>query len=339
MKLSQIISNIKEFNKRHKINISWLWLWIIIVFSIFIGINSFYFINNSTLNTTSEIHEANNNYKYISPLLECNTTSNIESQENIDLKNLINSIITYETDNNNITDAAVYIRDLNNGPWIGINLTEKFSPASLLKVPILITYLKLAENNPKLLQEKIRTENIDPDTLDQNISPEKKIINGQEYTTLDLLTRMITYSDNSAANALVGSVNDTILNQIYSDFNINTPTSGQLENFMTVLDYSSFFRILYNSSYLNHDMSELALKILTKSTFKNGIASGLPKDIVSAHKFGERIINGESQLHDCGIVYIPGKNYLICIMTRGDDFSKMEQTIQKISAETYKAYK
>jgi len=150
---------------------------------------------------------------------------------------------------------------------------------------------------------------------------------------------MITYSDNSAANALVGNVNDEILNQIYSNFNINIPTTDQPENFMTILDYSSFFRTLYNSSYLNHDMSELALKILTKSTFKNGIAGGLPKDIIVAHKFGERIIDKKSQLHDCGIVYIPRKNYLICVMTRGDDFSNMELTIQKISAEVYKAYK
>jgi len=124
---------------------------------------------------TSEIHESNNNYKYISPLLECNAP-NLESHKNIDLKNLIISIIKDESSNNDITDAAVYIRDLNNGPWIGINLTEKFSPASLLKVPILITYLKLAENNPKLLQEKIRIENIDSNSLSQNISPEKKLL-------------------------------------------------------------------------------------------------------------------------------------------------------------------
>jgi len=338
MKLSQIVLNIKLFNNQHRLNVSWFFFCLIIIFSIFITIVSLNFINSSSPTEVGEIHQiGNNKYKYISPLLEC-TSPSLGDQESINLKNQITAIITDETNKNNISDAAVYIRDLNNGPWIGINAIEKFSPASLLKVPILITYLKLAEDDSNLLQKKIQIDVIDPKALDQNIVPEKEIIGGQKYTVLELLIRMISYSDNLSANTLIKNIDDQKLNKIYSDLNISIPTGGQLENFMTVVDYASFFRILYNSSYLDRDMSELALGLLTKSSFEAGLVAGLPEGTVLAHKFGERNFEGKLQLHDCGIVYIPKNNYLICVMTRGDDLSKMEKAIQVISAETYKYY-
>jgi hypothetical protein len=43
-----------------------------------------------------------------------------------------------------------------------------------------------------------------------------------------------------------------------------------------------------------------------------------------------------NQLHDCGIIYYPGNPYLLCVMTRGTDWSALEKTIQTISAMTYK---
>ncbi len=50
---------------------------------------------------------------------------------------------------------GIYVRNLNNGPWFGINEDEKYSPASLMKVPILITFLKWIESDPNILTRKI----------------------------------------------------------------------------------------------------------------------------------------------------------------------------------------
>ncbi len=62
-----------------------------------------------------------------------------------------------------------------------------------------------------------------------------------------------------------------------------------------------------------------------------------------AQKFGERTlikkINGnvvaELELHDCGEVYRPDHNYLLCIMTRGNNFTKMANAIKDISKTVY----
>lgn len=284
--------------------------------------------------TKGELHQGG--YNYISPLLEC---SDIHDIKQSNLEDKLKNIIKKNVDNNNITYASLYFRDLNNGPWIGINEQEEFTPASLLKVPLMIAYLKLAEDDINILNDNITIEN-EVSNLSQNILPLQSVKLGETYTVDTLLKYMIMYSDNGAANALLQHMNPDYLDQIYNDFNIIAPGNNiQTENFMNVKDYASFFRILYNASYLNREMSEKALEILTSSQFDQGLKAGLPDNIKLAHKFGERVWLENKQLHDCGIVYKTNMPYLLCVMTRGGDFSKMSAVIKELSDTVYKDFK
>ena len=273
-------------------------------------------------------------YKYISPLLECDSfqpASLAYGEMSRNLQKLVDTDIASQK----IKNASIYFRDLNNGPWFGINEKEKFSPASLLKVPLLIAYLKLAETDPASLNKKLTVHDYKETVLSQNISPLAQVTVGKEYTVENLLEYMIKYSDNVAADTLLENMPPQDLENIYTDLNMQIPGTLGMENFMTVIDYASFFRILYNASYLDRAMSEKALQMLTVSDFTKGLAAGLPGSIEVAHKFGERKIGDEKQLHDCGIVYLKNNNYLLCVMTRGDDFSSMEQVIADISRQVY----
>lgn len=280
-----------------------------------------------------EVHQKG--YNYISPLLECGSSHDLGRN---DLKNKLEDVIEKNVKNRNINYASIYFRDLNNGPWIGINEKENFTPASLLKVPLMIAYLKIAETNPSILENEIMVTD-SGHTLSQNIIPLRNVEAGKSYKIKDLLEYMIIYSDNQAANTLINHIDINILNKIYLDLGIKSPEDGQPENFMSVRDYASFFRILYNASYLNRDMSEQALKILTHSQFNQGLSAGVPTQVPVAHKFGERVILGDKQLHDCGIVYKENMPYLLCIMTRGNDFNKMSSTIREISGLVYSEFK
>jgi beta-lactamase class A len=102
-----------------------------------------------------------------------------------------------------------------------------------------------------------------------------------------------------------------------------------------VKDYAGFFRILYNATYVSRTASEWILGALSESTFQKGIVAGVPRGTAIAHKFGERTIDDTTeQLHDCGIVY--GKNpYIICVMSRGKAYEKLEDFISAISKTTY----
>ena len=107
---------------------------------------------------------------------------------------------------------------------------------------------------------------------------------------------------------------------------------------LSVRQYASFFRLLYNASYLNRTHSEQALALMAGSSYVKGLAAGVPKSVPVAHKFGERgnlDANIRYQLHDCGIVYHPHTPYLLCIMTQGDDFARMERAIRDISRLFY----
>ena len=283
--------------------------------------------------------ERNNfGYKFINPLLECDAASFGTDTELDRLKTRIQSYIQQQTDGQKITFASVYYRDLNNGPWFGININELFSPSSLIKVPLMMAYLKAAETNPGLLDQQLtNTQTYDPASV--NFPPEITLVPNQKYTVRELIRRMIVYSDNLSYNLLNNNMDAQTVIKVYNDLgvDISKGTTDPNGNIISVKDYSSFFRILYNASYLNQDMSEFALNLLSQSKFNQGLVAGLPLHTLVAHKFGERqyLDTGQKQLHDCGIVYLPENPYLICIMTRGQDFNNLTGTIKDISSIIY----
>ncbi len=249
-----------------------------------------------------------------------------------------------------VIEAGVYFRDLEKGPTMGVNEYIQFSTASLLKVPTLLTYLKLAETNPNLLQEEIFIEAGLQDALNQAVQyfpPPDSIVENQHYTIDRLLYRLIVYSDNIASEMLnqyllsIQNNNIDYLLETYRELGL-IPEKTDNEFVLSVKRYSSVFRILYNASYLSIDMSEKALDLLSQSTFNEGIVTGVPAGTKVAHKFGERTIpatetgSGEvKQLHDCGIVYFPENPYMLCIMTRGYEFEKLETVLGDISRMVY----
>jgi hypothetical protein len=122
------------------------------------------------------------------------------------------------------------------------------------------------------------------------------------------------------------------LDDSYIDLGIEVPTDGDSYT-MSVRTYASFFRILYNGTYLPHVTSEALLATLSESTFTEGIVSGVPHGTVVSHKFGERTraATEPAQLHDCGIVYKEKNPYALCVMLRGDDIDTLAKVIAEIS--------
>lgn len=310
-----------------------LTLFLLIGVLIGLGLNYYYrtYISSPEGGSIKELRQ--NGYKFIKPLLECTGQESITTKVNLEIKDNLSDIINNSPD----IKTSIYFRDLNNGPWFGINEKDKFMPASLLKVPILIAALKQAESDPKLLDKEITIEKAS-NSFVQEFSKEK-LKKGDIYKLSDLLEFMIKYSDNDAKDAVMNNIDLNILQKTFDDLGVIINNNEVGGDFMNAVDYSSFFRILYNGSFLNKEMSEYALKMLSNSAFENGLKAGLPDYITISHKYGEResIINGNTtkQLHDCGIIYNPDKPYVLCIMTKGNDYLKQADLIKNISAKTY----
>ena len=325
--------------KERKIELSiYLFYLLIIVLITLITFSLVLLLKNQKIDDNNRYQaKSQSKYQFISPLLDCSDQRSLDLNVNT-LKGRLEKLIEESRSSNKVNHVSVYFRDLNNGPWLGYNEKEKFSPASLMKVPLLMAYLKLAQTDDGILTKKLTAISFDS-LADQNIEPEIKIEVGKEYEVEDLLERMIIYSDNAAAQTLL-SYNKIIENEldfIYRDlgFNLLSWSDEGYENYMTVKEYSSFFRILYNSSYLSREMSERALKLLSQTDYTFGLKAGVDEKTVVSHKFGERIIFDTKQLHDCGIVYKQEKPYLLCLMTRGDDLEKMKEVIRDISQLFY----
>lgn len=277
-------------------------------------------------------------YSFINPLLDCEVEWKWENQKYIPFeKEVTEKIKKTIMEKNPWIHLSVYFRNLNNGPWFWINENEPFSPASLLKLPILISYYKWKESKPNLFEERIpvTTETF---WIAQNIAPKNPLKPGEVRTVGELLEHMIWYSDNLASTSLVTFIPEEIVNNSFKDFWVTSPSEGATTttDFVSVKEYASFFRILYNSSYLNRDSSEKALKLLSQVDYEDGLKKYIPKNVVVSHKFWERggELNGKivNQLHDCGIVYYSQYPYLICVMTKWETtFPKLQTLIQNTS--------
>lgn len=239
-----------------------------------------------------------------------------------------------------VTDVSVYFRDLEGGPWFGINEKMSFYPASLLKTPIMMAVLKQAETDPSILDETLSYDVDVPANID-NAEPGERIETYTPYPLREVVRRMMAYSDNRSQQLLLnwlyvrGGNDLDILGATLDDLGL-LPGNGDLKTPLTVKSYSSLFRSLYNAQYLNRDMSQLGLEFLTQSTFKSGLVAGVPQGVKVAHKFGIWDSSPtEKLLHDCGIVYHPDAPYLVCIMTRGTDVARNAEIIGEISKEIY----
>jgi beta-lactamase class A len=280
----------------------------------------------------------NGTYKYINPLLECDNYQPSQLNSVVGMETQINDYIAKAKAENKATFVSVYYRDLNFGPWMGINEKENFSPASLLKVPIMIAALKKAEADPTFLNRKLQyTQQLDLNVV-PNIKDPHLIKIGNSYTVENLIERMIEYSDNEAKELILRNLEGSFIIKVMTDIGVNV--SGDMnKDFISVKDYSGFFRLLYNATYLSRSLSEKALGILSKTSFDKGLLAGLPKGLTVSHKFGERAYSDSNvkQLHECGIVYHDKTPYLICVMTRGTDFAQLEPVIADISGIVYKS--
>lgn len=280
-----------------------------------------------------DVTDLSQGYKFIDPLLFC-ADRDMEGQTAAFSQKLESTLAQKVNDlkqSGAVTDASVLYRDLSNGPRVSVNGDMQSSPASLLKVPLALSIHRRAEKEPGFLDKKVKMD-ISDQNGGQNFPGPRKAEQGKEYTIHELLDLSLIDSDNNATDLLIMQLSEDELRNSYEDLGIKVPIDAPGSYTINVGVYSSFFRILYNASYLSRDVSEHLLEDLAGSTFSQGIVSGVPEGTKVAHKFGEYTTEvGQTQLHDCGIVYRTERPYLLCVMTKGKDPQKLAGSIAAIS--------
>jgi beta-lactamase class A len=309
----------------------------VIIFILGFGFSYLVFKNENACDKTLQ---------FINPGPGCNTNYKIGKQDYTPLKDKLESYIAAKINGVKVGQVSVYFRDLHDGPIMGINENAYFVPASLLKVPLVITYYYLAEFNEKIL-DKMLVYKGDINNAGQQLEPDETIKENIPYKIRDLIYKTLVYSDNRSYTVLLNYLNNTLslqkgtdlLLETYNNLGIVNPENTS-QSTLTVKEYASIFRILYNATYLSRSDSNEILETLSKSNFNYGIKGGLPDKIIVSHKYGERygLSDEKKQLHDCGIIYFPGNPYLLCVMTVGDNFNDLSSIIEDISKMIYEEF-
>ncbi len=254
-----------------------------------------------------------------------------ESENLAGLKSKIETKLNELSTNGTITDASVYLRIQTTGEWLNINPHKTFSPGSLIKVPLLITYLKLSEQNKSWLTKEIPFIRPGVKVPSQTFTSHQ-IVYGEKYTVKELLRYATVYSDNNATLLLNENMDVGAFEKLFTDLGLNKPNIHDPAFVITASEYSRFFRILYNSSYLTPENSQFALDLLAESDYTEGITKAIPPNIKVAHKFGEHGNKTLHQLHETGIVFYGNTPYVITVMSKGKDIKKLPEVLSGISS-------
>jgi len=274
---------------------------------------------------------------YLDPDVSCDPT---QTQVGVsrDIRNAVDEQITAEKKAGHADTVSVYYQSLNSDQWFSLYNNLLYQPASLSKVPLMMWFYSLSENDPEILDRQL-------DYQDGTLGMAQHfdyggVQPGNTYSVDQLIDSMIVKSDNNAAYALVSLLTPQDQLNLFADFDFRkskTATTSSVDEYrLDVKSLATEYRMLYDASYLTPQDSEKALKLLSESKFKAGLEAGVPDGTVVAAKFGERqTSDGQEQIHDCGVVYAPAHPYILCVMTHGKDPDVLAGVIASISKIVY----
>lgn len=166
-----------------------------------------------------------------------------------------------------------------------------FISANIIKIPIMLSILDYLLNNNVSIESYIKINN--SDILYDN----KYFKNGiYQYNIEDLITWMITLSDNSSTNILIKYLGFERINEYFKKIGLKdtklerymldegTIKNGK-NNYTSLDDMYKCFKYIVNKEILTGEFCDLALNILYKQEVNNQINRYI-KNIKFAHKTG-----------------------------------------------------
>ncbi len=237
-------------------------------------------------------------------------------------------------------ETGVVVEDLETGWTLGYRHEQTFPAASIIKIPIMAACFQAAEEGKIRLTDPVvlkASDRVAGSGVLKGRPP------GTTLTVEQLIELMVTESDNTAANLLMGLVGVDDLNRFFEREGLkNTSLSRRMmdfsnrkqgvENYTTAEDMALLLKRLYGFQVVSPAVSKKCLELLMRTTLNDRIPAQLPPQIVVAHKTGlERGV-----CHDSGIVFTESGNYLICVLTKTKGPSRpAKKFIARLSALAY----
>ncbi|MDO3627886.1 class A beta-lactamase, subclass A2 [Mucilaginibacter sp. BT774] len=225
---------------------------------------------------------------------------------------------------------------------LNYNANSRLVMHSVMKFPIAMTVLNLVDKGKYKLDQKMKVGRGDmyPNTW----SPLRdKYPDGAEITLGELLSYMVSQSDNNACDFLLKKLGgtQTVLKYLYSlgikGINIVASEGDmakawevQYTNWCKPADVVRLLDLFYQGKVLSKSSNDFLYKIMTETTTGPKRLKGLlPADAVVAHKTGTSPTNDEGltpATNDVGIITLPNAKHLaIAVLvcnSRADDATR-----------------
>lgn len=238
---------------------------------------------------------------------------------------------------------AVVVKNLETNEEIKINEDLTFPAASTIKLFVMAALLNKVEEGVLNLEHTIELTE-DMRTGGDGIL--KELFAGQRISLAEVMTLMITVSDNMATNILIDLLGMSDINAIIKALGLNhTKLQRRMmdfqaikegrDNLITANDLAYFLEVIYFAKNIDKNHCDRMLDILKKQQIKGRLDLYLPKDTLIAHKAGDL----DRLEHDAGIVFLKDAAYIICVLTNKIATNEEgREIIGRISEIVYQEY-
>ncbi|WP_110929186.1 serine hydrolase [Bacillus massiliglaciei] len=196
---------------------------------------------------------------------------------------------------------------------------ERFQSASLIKIPMIVEGFRQAEAKEIYLNQPvtIRREQITGGSGVLHALSDKVFL-----TLEDLLTLMITVSDNTSTNILIDLLGFDKINQCCRDLGLkNTVLERKMfdfkakkegkDNFITAADTITSLKAIHTGSVLSKESHEKILRVFENQQFREKLPARMGKGVKVAGKTGG--IQGVS--HDAAILRSDTQTVYAAVLT------------------------
>jgi beta-lactamase class A len=235
---------------------------------------------------------------------------------------------------------GIFLVDLDTGGYVDINAAASFPAASTIKFPILVAFFQEVDAG------KIR--------LDETLTMQKEMVAGgsgdmqykvagTQFTALEVATKMMTISDNTATNMLIARLGGVeALNQRFRNWGLTTTAIRNVlpdlqgTNTTSPKELGSLMAMVSKGNLVSMPSRDRLLDIMRRTVKDTLLPSGLGQGAIIAHKTGDI----GTMLADTGLVDLPtGKRYIATVMIqRPNNDPRADKLISSISRAAYQQF-
>lgn len=231
-------------------------------------------------------------------------------------------------------DVGLYVKFLGTQKTFEYNSGQQFWAASTIKIPIALAFYKKATETNLDINSRIQINN-ENFVLGSGIT--KLLDKSNQYTYKDLITLMLTVSDNSATNELIDYCKINFIEEYIQDLGLKNTTfrhkmmisGGNGPNLTTAKEMGILLEKMYKNEVVG---GTEVLEIMTEQLDRSRIPLLIPNDVKISYKNGSL----KEAMHEVGIVYAGDKSknadaddFIFCFYS--DDQKDKRKTNQVLS--------